>query len=83
MTLDDYLEQYEKQPQRYGYFYATEQRTEQWEEVLSALHKGYLDTTPLVDYLIDECGWTGIAPKTIRNRINEEKIRIRKAKSVS
>jgi|AACY02.4.fsa_nt_gi hypothetical protein len=83
MTLDDYLEQYERQPQRYGYFYATEQRTEQWEEVLSALHKGYLDTTPLVDYLIDECGWTGIAPKTIRNRINEEKIRIRKAKSVS
>lgn len=83
MTLNDYLEQYERQPQRYGYFYATEQRTEQWEEVLSALHKGYLDTTPLVDYLIDECGWTGIAPKTIRNRINEEKIRIRKAKSVS
>lgn len=83
MTLDDYLEQYERQPQRYGYFYATEQRTEQWEEVLSALHKGYLDTTPLVDYLVDECGWTGIAPKTIRNRINEEKIRIRKAKSVS
>jgi len=83
MTLDDYLEQYERQPQRYGYFYATEQRTEQWEEVLSALHKGYLDTTPLVDYLIDECGWTGIAPKTIRNRINVEKIRIRKAKSVS
>ena len=83
MTLDDYLEQYERQPQRYGYFYATEQRTEQWEEVLSALHKGYLDTTPLVDYLIDECGWTGIAPKTIRNRINEEKNRIRKAKSVS
>ena len=46
---------------------------QQWEEVLSALHKGYLDTTPLVDYLIDECGWTGVAPKTIRNRINEEK----------
>ena len=83
MTLNDYLEKYERPQQKYGYFYATEQRTEQWEEVLSALHKGYLDTTPLVDYLIDECGWTGIAPKTIRNRINEEKIRIRKAKSVS
>ena len=56
MTLNDYLEKYERHPQKYGYFYATEQRTEQWEEVLSALHKGYLDTTPLVDYLIDECG---------------------------
>ncbi len=83
MTLNDYLEKYERHPQKYGYFYATEQRASQWEEVLSALHKGYLDTTPLVDYLIDECGWTGVAPKTIRNRINEEKNRIRKAKSVS
>ena len=83
MTLNDQLEKYERHPQKYGYFYATEQRASQWEEVLSALHKGYLDTTPLVDYLIDECGWTGVAPKTIRNRINEEKNRIRKAKSVS
>jgi hypothetical protein len=83
MTLNDYLESYTREPLQKGYFYGTEKRTEQWEEVLSALHKGYLETTPLVDYLIDECGWTGVAPKTIRNRINEEKNRIRKAKSVS
>lgn len=83
MTLNDYLEKYERPHQKYGYFYSTELRATQWEEVLTALNKGYLETTPLVDYLIDECGWTGIAPKTIRNRINEEKKRIRKAKSIS
>ena len=26
MTLNDYLEKYERHPQKYGYFYATEQR---------------------------------------------------------
>jgi len=83
MTLNNYLESYTREQIKKGYFYATEQRTEQWEEVISDLNKGYLDTTPLVDYLIDECGWTGVAPKTIRNRINEEKNRIRKAKSIS
>lgn len=83
MTLKNYLDNYERPQQKYGYFYSTELRASQWEEVLNALQEGYLETTPLVDYLIDECGWTGITPKTIRNRINEEKNRIRKAKSVS
>ena len=42
MTLNDYLDQYERHPQKYGYFYATEQRASQWEEVLSAFTKAIL-----------------------------------------
>jgi hypothetical protein len=80
MTLKDYLETYERKPQKRGYFYSTEKRESEWEEVLSALNNGYNDTQALVDWLIDECGWTGVTAKTISNRINEQKQRIRKSK---
>lgn len=83
MTLKEYLDNYKRKPLNRGYFYGTELRTSQWEEVLSALENGYTDTTALVDWLVDECGWDGVSPKSIRNRINEHKERIRKSKSIS
>lgn len=83
MALKEYLDNYKRKPLKRGYFYGTELRASQWEEVLTALENGFQDTTALVDWLVDECEWDGVVPKSIRNRINEEKQRIRKSKSVS
>jgi len=79
MTLKDYLETYERKPQKRGYFYSTEKREAEWEQVLQALEEGYKDTTALVNWLVDECGWDGVTPKSITNRINEQKKRIQKS----
>jgi len=79
MALKNYLKTYKRPPIKRGYIYGTEKRQMEWEQVLSALEKGYQDTTALVDWLVGECGWDGITPKTISNRINEQKKRIQKS----
>ena len=80
MALNDYLEKYKPPKIKRGYFYGTEKRESEWEQVLKALENGYQDTTAIVEWLIVECGWNGVTPKTITNRVNEQKRRIRQSK---
>ena len=79
MALNEYLENYKPPRIKRGYFYGTEKREAEWEQVLKALEEGYKDTTALVNWLVDECGWDGVTPKSITNRINEQKKRIQKS----
>jgi len=79
MTLNKFLENYKPPRVKRGYIYGTEKRQMEWEQVLSALEKGNQDTTAIVDWLVGECGWDGITPKSITNRINEQKKRIQKS----
>jgi len=77
MALKEYLENYKSPQVKRGYFYGTEKRETEWEQVLKALEEGYKDTTALVNWLVNECGWDGITPKSITNRINEQKKHIK------
>ena len=77
MALKEYLENYKPPQVKRGYFYGTEKREAEWEQVLKALEEGYKDTTALVNWLVNECGWDGITPKSITNRINEQKKHIK------
>ena len=80
MALNEYLENYKPPRIKRGYFYGTEKRESEWEQVCKALEEGYQDTTALVTWLVSECGWDGITPKSITNRINEQKRRIQQSK---
>ena len=67
MALKEYLENYKPPQMKRGYFYGTEKREAEWEQVLQALEEGYKDTTALVNWLVDECGCMVPSPSSSKH----------------